>query len=57
MSYDLRQHIDKLWKRIESMEQKLESEPSHDNRMILDCMLRDYVSKQKLLLKDGQTEI
>ena len=57
MSHELRNHIDKLWKRIESMEQRVETEPSRQNKMVLDCMLKDYVAKQKLLIKHGQTEI
>ena len=57
MSHELRNHIDQLWKRIESMEQRIEIDPSRQNKMVLDCMLKDYVAKQKLLIKHGQTEI
>jgi hypothetical protein len=54
---DLQQHLKKLEARIDVMVEKCETNPCWMNTTLLDCMLRDYESKQRLLLQDEQKQI
>lgn len=50
------QHMEELWERIEDLERKLIANP--DDRgvaMLLDCCLRNYEAKQRLIEKDGKS--
>lgn len=47
-------HLDELWERIEDLESRLLQNP--DDRgvaMVLDCALRNYDAKVRLLNKDS----
>lgn len=47
-------HLDELWERIEDLESRLLQNP--DDRgvaMLLDCCLRNYDAKARLLNKDS----
>lgn len=57
MSYDLQAHVERLSKKIAVMEEKYERDPCWMNETLLDCMIRDYESKLKLLIQDGQTKV
>ncbi len=52
MSSLLEHNIERLEARIKVMTEKYESDPCWMNEMVLDCMLRDYESKQRLLIKE-----
>jgi hypothetical protein len=53
----LAQQIKRLEARIDIMVEKCETNPCWMNTTLLDCMLRDYESKQRLLLQDEQKQI
>ena len=49
-------HLDELWERIEDLERQLIANP--DDRgvaMVLDCCLRNYDAKVRLLNKDSNS--
>jgi hypothetical protein len=49
-------YMDKLWERIEDLERRLIANP--DDRgvaMLLDCCLRDYDAKTRLINKDSNS--
>lgn len=49
-------YIDKLWERIEDLEEKLVANP--DDRgvaILLDCALRNYEAKLRLYEQDSKT--
>jgi hypothetical protein len=47
-------NIKRLEKRIDVMVEKCESNPCWINETLLECMLRDYEAKQRLLIKEQQ---
>jgi len=57
MSYSLQAHVDRLSKKIAVMEEKYERNPCWMNETLLECMLKDYESKLKLLIQDEQNKI
>lgn len=53
----LSQQIKALESRIDVMMDKYNKDPCWMNKTLLDCMLRDYESKQKILLQDAKHKI
>lgn len=52
MTFNLQAHLEFLERKIDTMVEKYESDPCWINRTLLDCMVRDYESKQRQLLRD-----
>jgi|TARA_R100000479_G_C6310116_1_gene173706 hypothetical protein len=55
MSSLLEHNIERLEARIEVMTEKYEADPCWMNETLLECMLRDYEAKQRLLIKEQST--
>ena len=53
----LQQQLEILEARIDVMVEKCERNPCWINETLLDCMLRDYESKQKLLIQNAKHKI
>ena len=52
MSSSLKYNIKRLEARIEVMTEKYETDPCWINETLLECMLKDYEAKQRLLIKE-----
>ena len=49
-------HLDELWERIEDLERRLIANPADRGvAMVLDCALRNYDAKVRLLNKDSNS--
>lgn len=46
------EYMDELASRIDNMMQRYELYRNPNDHMILECMLRDYEAKQKLMMQD-----
>ena len=46
------EYMDKLASRIDNMMQRYELSRDPRDHMMLECMLRDYEAKQKLMMQD-----
>ena len=46
------EYMTMLQERICNMMQRYEKERNPNDKMILECMLRDYEAKQRLMIKD-----
>lgn len=46
------EYLDKKWKEIEERMIRFEKTASYKDKMMLDCMVRDWESKMKLKLQD-----
>ena len=46
------EYLDKKWKEIEERMMRFEQTASYKDKMILDCMVRDWESKMKLKLQN-----
>ena len=46
------EYMDELASRIDNMMQRYELYRIPNDKMILECMLRDYEAKQKLMMQD-----
>ena len=46
------EYMDKQWEKIEARMRRFEETASHHDKMMLDCMVRDWEAKMKLKLQD-----
>lgn len=46
------EYLDKKWKEIEERMMRFEQTASYKDKMMLDCMVRDWESKMKLKLQN-----
>lgn len=46
------EYLDKKWKEIEERMMRFEKTASYKDKMMLDCMVRDWESKMKLKLQN-----
>ena len=51
----LQESIERLEAKIKVMSEKYDADPCWMNETLLECMLRDYESKQRLLIKQQST--
>ena len=47
------EYMDELWAKIEARMKRFEETASHQDKMILDCMVRDWEAKMRLKLKQS----
>jgi len=50
------EYLDGKWAEIEARMQRFEETASPHDKMMLDCMVRDWEAKMKLKLQDGQEQ-
>lgn len=46
------EYMDEQWAKIEARMRRFEETASYQDKMILDCMVRDWEAKMKLKLQD-----
>jgi len=46
------EHMDEQWAKIEARMRRFEETASAQDKMMLECMVRDWEAKQRLLLQD-----
>jgi hypothetical protein len=46
------EYMDELWAKIEARMKHFEETASHQDKMILDCMVRDWEAKMKLKIQN-----
>ena len=46
------EYMDELWAKIEARMEHFEETASYQDKMILDCMVRDWEAKMRLKLKN-----
>jgi hypothetical protein len=46
------EYMDEQWARIEARMKRFEETASYQDKLMLDCMVRDWEAKQRLLLQD-----
>jgi len=46
------EYMDELWAKIEARMRRFEETASHQDKMILDCMVRDWEAKMKLKIQN-----
>jgi len=50
------EYLDGKWAEIEARMKRFEETASPHDKMMLDCMVRDWEAKMKLKLQDGQEQ-
>ena len=50
------EYMDKQWEKIEARMKRFEETASSHDKMMLDCMVRDWEAKMKLKLQDEEIQ-
>jgi len=50
------EYMDKQWSKIEARMKRFEETASSHDKMMLDCMVRDWEAKMKLKLQDEEIQ-
>jgi hypothetical protein len=50
------EYLNRKWAEIEARVKRFEETASPHDKMMLDCMVRDWEAKMKLKLQDGQEQ-
>ena len=50
------EYLDRKWAEIEERMRRFEATASAHDKMMLECMMRDYEAKQKLILQDEKIQ-
>ena len=46
------EYMDEQWAKIEARMKRFEETASYQDKLMLDCMVRDWEAKQRLILQD-----